>query len=39
MVASSQPISRPKLEAWARREGAADKLGKFKVRLAARKHG
>jgi hypothetical protein len=37
MVASSQKISLAKLDAWAKREGASDKLGKFKQQLAARK--
>jgi hypothetical protein len=37
MVASSQKISFAKLDAWARREGATDKLRKFKERLVARK--
>ena len=37
MVASSQKISLAKLEAWAKREGASEKLGKFKKQLAARK--
>jgi hypothetical protein len=37
MVASSQKISLNKLETWARREGASDKLAKFKQQLAARK--
>jgi hypothetical protein len=37
MVASSQKVSLAKLEAWARREGAAEKLAKFKQQLAARK--
>ena len=37
MVASSQEISLAKLHAWARREGASDKLRKFKQELATRK--
>lgn len=37
MVASSQKISFAKLDAWAKREGATDKLAKFKQQLAARK--
>ena len=37
MVASGQNISFAKLTAWAKREGASDKLGKFKQLLAARK--
>ena len=37
MVASSQEISLAKLEAWARREGAGEKLRKFKQVLAARR--
>lgn len=37
MVASSQQISLAKLDAWAKREGASDKLRKFKQELAARK--
>ena len=37
MVASSQPISLPKLDAWARREKAGEKLAEFKKRLAGRK--
>ena len=37
MVASSQRISTAKLEAWAKREGAGEKLRKFKLKLAARK--
>ena len=37
MVASSQPISLAKLDAWAKREGASEKLQKFKQQLATRK--
>jgi len=37
MVASSQEISLRKLEAWAKREGASDKLRRFKQELATRK--
>ena len=37
MVASTQNISHAKLYAWAKREGATDKLRKFKQALAARK--
>lgn len=37
MVASSQEISLAKLEAWAKREGASEKLRKFKQELAARR--
>lgn len=37
MVASSQDISLAKLAAWAKREGATEKLGKFKQELATRK--
>lgn len=37
MVASSQEISLAKLDAWAKREGASEKLRKFKQALAARR--
>lgn len=37
MVASSQEISLGKLDAWAKREGATEKLRKFKQELATRK--
>ena len=37
MVASSQDISFAKLDAWAKREGASEKLRKFKQQLAVRK--
>ena len=37
MVASNQAISLSKIEAWAKREGASEKLRKFKQELAARK--
>ena len=37
MVALSQEISLGKLEAWAKREGASDKLRKFKEQLTSRK--
>jgi hypothetical protein len=37
MVASSQKISFSKLDAWAKREGASEKLEKFKQQVAARK--
>ena len=37
MVASSQKISFAKLNAWAKREGASEKLEKFKQKLDARK--
>ena len=37
MVASSQKISFAKLDAWAKREGASEKLRKFKQELATRK--
>lgn len=38
MVASSQKISPAKLEAWAKREGAGEKLERFKQALADKKH-
>jgi len=37
MVASSQEISLAKLNAWAKREGASEKLRRFKQELASRK--
>ena len=37
MVALSQKISLAKLDAWAKREGASEKLRKFKEELATRK--
>jgi hypothetical protein len=37
MVALSQNVSVPKLNAWAKREGASAKLQKFKQQVAARK--
>lgn len=37
MVASSRKVSVAKLDAWAKREGATEKLRKFKQRLAVRK--
>ena len=37
MVASSQKISLAKIDAWAKREGASEKLRKFKQELAIRK--
>ena len=37
MVASSQKISLAKLDAWAKREGASEKLKTFKQRLGARR--
>lgn len=35
MVASRQKVSLAKLDAWAKREGAGEKLATFKQRLAA----
>ena len=37
MVASSQPISLGRVDAWARKDGASEKLRKFKQALATRK--
>lgn len=37
MGASSQKISLAKLDAWANREGASEKLRRFKQELATRK--
>lgn len=37
MVAMHQKVNLGKLDAWAKREGASEKLGKFKQQLAARK--
>jgi hypothetical protein len=37
MVASSQPVSISRVEQWAKREGAGEKLETFKKHLVARR--